>query len=405
MTIKIVEKNMCTGCHSCSNACPRKCISMQFDNEGFLYPIIDASKCINCGMCESVCPIIYHRNPSNELKLTFAAYHNDEQLRLQSSSGGIFSAIVEQIIDMGGVVFGAAFDNKYNVVHTYVESKNELLKFRGSKYVQSKIGDSYQKAKMFLDSGRIVYFSGTPCQIAGLYSFLRKSYDNLITQDLICHGVPSPMVWLKYIEYREKMANSSIKNISFRSKISGWNNFSILFEFKNGTKYSSIISNGNSDDPFMKLFLKNYCLRPSCYDCQFKKIHRHADITLADFWGIQSVLPNFDDDKGVSAILIHSDKGKKAFELINDKITFKKTDFNKTYNWSYVNSSPLPTGRDKFMNSISKERFEDSYLKLMRFLKRNQIIKKMTPKNIWMSLKYRAKHAISKVSKKSNLII
>lgn len=400
MAVDKIKKSKCIGCSSCSNICPKACIVMSEDKEGFLYPVINTVNCCDCRLCENACPLMNYQEPRINTNLAYAAFIKNDELQFQSSSGGVFSALAEYIIDKGGVVFGASFDDTFLVSHIFVEDKQNLQKLRGSKYVQSRIGNSYKYAKKFLESGRLVYFSGTPCQIAGLYSYLRKSYDNLITQDLICHGVPSPMVWLKYIEYRENLANSKTKKISFRSKISGWNNYSILFEFENGTKYSSKISNGNSNDPFMKLFLKNYCLRPSCYDCQFKNIHKHADITLADFWGIQSIIPNFNDDKGVSAVIIHSDKGKKAFESINHKITFKQTDFNKTYNWSYINSSPLPIGRDKFMNSISKEKFDHSYLKLIHFLKWNQIIKKMTPKNIWMSLKYRVRHSVFRVNRK-----
>ena len=220
--IEITEQVKCTGCSACANICPKQCISMVADLEGFLYPSVDTKECINCGLCEKICPILKKNPIKSDDIIAYAAMLNNTDIRLESSSGGVFTAIAESVIDKNGVVFGAELDENFNVIHTYVETKEELKKFRGSKYVQSVIGETYKRAKGFLDQGRFVLFTGTPCQIGGLYAYLNKDYDNLITQDLICHGVPSPMVWRKYLEFREDISHAGVRRMSFRHKKYGW---------------------------------------------------------------------------------------------------------------------------------------------------------------------------------------
>ena len=233
--IEIENKTKCSGCHACANACPKNCISMTSDEEGFWYPQVDKSKCIDCGLCEKICPIIHKWQPDNSRTTTaMAAINTNEEIRLKSSSGGLFTLIAENIIDQGGVVFGAAFTDDFKSVrHICVDNIADLDKLRGSKYVQSKIGDTYKQAKEYLDSGRKVLFTGTPCQLGGLYSYLRKPYENLFTQDIICHGVPSPMVWERYVDFREKKSASSTQRMFFRHKKYGWKTFAVLFEFSN----------------------------------------------------------------------------------------------------------------------------------------------------------------------------
>ena len=199
--IDIKEKNNCCGCSACVQICPKQCISMAADNEGFLYPQVNSAICIDCGLCEKVCPVINQSAPREPL-VVYAAKNNNEDIRLKSSSGGIFTLLAEKVIEEGGVVFGAKFDADWNVVHDYTETIEGLAAFRGSKYVQSIIGDNFKTAKQFLNNGRKVLFSGTPCQIAGLKKYLRKEYDNLLTVDVVCHGVPSPMVWRDYLDYK-----------------------------------------------------------------------------------------------------------------------------------------------------------------------------------------------------------
>lgn len=361
--ISISEKRQCSGCHACSNACPKNSIQMVSDEEGFWYPQVNKDQCIDCGMCEKVCPIIHKWKPDDSRNTTvMAAMNKNEEIRLKSSSGGIFTLIAEAIIDQGGVVFGAAFaDDFKSVYHICVNSKADLEKLRGSKYVQSKIGDTYKQAKAYLDSGRKVLFTGTPCQIGGLYSYLRKDYDNLYTQDIICHGVPSPMVWEKYVENREKKSASTTQRMFFRHKKYGWKTYAVLFEFSNNTAYVKNLR----EDSFMRAFLSNSCLRPSCYACSFKSIKRQADITLADFWGIQNVLPEMDDDKGTSLVLTHSSKGTTMLDSISDNLRCEKVDTEvvSKYNSAAISSCKYNPKRDLFLKDIRNNDFENTVAK------------------------------------------
>jgi coenzyme F420-reducing hydrogenase beta subunit len=354
--IKKILKENCTACQACSNVCPQKCISMEVDYDGFYYPFIDESKCLNCGLCIKVCPSLNKNEVDNHPK-AFACSNNDENIRLQSSSGGMFSLIAEYVLANDGVVFGAKFDQDFRVIHDFVQEKDKLQEFRGSKYVQSEIRDVYTKTKDFLDAGRWVLFTGTPCQIDGLKSFLGKPFDYLFTADIICHGVPSPRVWLEYISYREKMARAKTKRIAFRRKDEGWKLFSVSFIFQNDTEYRQTFNN----DPYMKAFLKNICLRSSCYVCGFKTLHRQSDITLADFWGIQNILPGMDDDKGTSLIIINSKKGQEIFEQVKKKMRYKEVDIEKAlaYNTSAVKAVAYNPKREKFFAELGKLSFDN----------------------------------------------
>lgn len=353
--IKINDKKDCMGCHSCSNVCPLGCITMENDSEGFWYPVVDYNECIKCGLCTNVCPIINKKIIENEPS-TYACYNKDENVRLESSSGGIFTLIAEYIIYNGGVVFGAGFDKDFSVIHSYVETKEELEKFRGSKYVQSKIGDTYKKAKKFLEQGKRVLFTGTPCQIGGLKSYLQKEYGNLFCIDIICHGVPSPKVWQKYVSYHEKQAGSSTQRIAFRCKDKGWKRYSVSLLFQNNTEYRETFDK----DLFMKAFLRNVCLRPSCYECNFKTLHRQSDITLADFWGIQNILPEMDDNKGTSLIFVNSDRGYSIFEKIKNNILYKGVNINQAvlYNSSAIKSVEDNQKRESFFKEIDQVPFD-----------------------------------------------
>ncbi len=361
--ISIEKKSSCSGCYACAISCPQKCIQMISDEEGFWYPRVDKGKCINCNLCEKSCPIINKWQPKDLSTTTaIAAKNRDEIIRFRSSSGGIFTLIAEEILAQDGVVFGAAFSDDFRSVrHICVDNTDDLEKLRGSKYLQSKIGDTYKQAKDFLENGRKVLFTGTPCQIGGLYSYLRKSYDNLFTQDIICHGVPSQMIWNKYVNYREKNSGSTTRRVYFRNKKYGWKNYSVLFDFSNSTKYQINFQN----DAYMEGFLRNIYLRPSCYSCAFKTIQRQADITLADFWGIEYVAKDMDDDKGVSLVLIHSEKGKDIFNIIKEQIDFREVSCDKSImkNTAAINSCSIYPKRQKFYKDIQKFDFEAVIIK------------------------------------------
>lgn len=353
--IEIVDRKECTGCSACFSVCPEKCIAISEDKDGFSYPEVNHGKCTKCSLCIKICPVI-NVPVVNNFPKAYACINKDEGMRMQSSSGGIFTVIANEILDRKGVVFGASFDENFNVTHQFVASREELQILRGSKYVQSQINTSYIKTKNFLKRGRLVLFSGTPCQIAGLKSYLQKEYENLFCVDFICHGVPSPKVWTKYVEFRSERASSSPQRISFRRKDYGWKRYSVSFLFENDTEYL----NNLQDDIYMKAFLKNISLRPSCHSCKFKTIHRQSDITLADFWGIDNIFPDMDDDKGTSLIIVNSEKGNFLFNVIKEKIQYRETDINEAikYNSSAAKSATIHPARAEFFRNLDKLPFD-----------------------------------------------
>lgn len=370
--IIINEKEKCNGCHACYNICPQKAIEMIEDEKGFKYPKVDQDKCIECGLCEKICPILNKKeNKEYENRLAYACINTNEIVRENSSSGGVFSLIAEDILEKDGIVVGAAFDNDFSVKHVIITNKEDLHKLRTSKYVQSNIGDIYNEVKKQLELEKDVLFTGTPCQINGLISFLNKKYENLYTQDIICHGVPSPKVWKKYLEFRKKEDNSEPININFRKKTEGWKIFSLNFEYDNDKKHDKNLTK----DLYLKAFLNDICLRDSCYDCKYKEKNRIADITLADFWGIQNVLPEMDDDGGTSLVIVNTEKGTKLFDRIKEKMKYKEVDYEESikYNPALYNSAGKHKDSDKFfneLNSISFDKLVNKYIRKDGILRR-----------------------------------
>lgn len=364
--IVLKEKNQCCGCSACAQACPKNCIVMQPDEEGFLYPQIDQSSCIECGLCEKVCPML--KSPAEDTSSqpkAYAAYNKDEAIRLESSSGGVFTLLALQTLQNDGAVFGAALSaDCKSVHHTMVSSEADLAKLRGSKYLQSEVGACYERAQAALRGGKPVLFSGTPCEIEGLKTFLRKDYDNLICMDLICHGSPSPKLWEKYVDYQKDQNGQMVKNAYFRHKKYGWQEYSVKLCFENDSEYIQKLNK----DPFMQMFLQNLCLRPSCYSCEFKKKNRVSDITLADFWGSGRVCPDMDDDKGLSLVIVHSVKGGKLLEEIKGKMKLREVPLEDALrgNPSMTHSCNKPEKRDKFMQNmptLSIPQLEKMYVK------------------------------------------
>jgi coenzyme F420-reducing hydrogenase beta subunit len=347
---------------------------MKNDAEEFWYPEVDYNKCIKCGLCIKVCPIINKTVVDNQ-PVAYSCINKNEKIRLESTSGGIFTLVAEQILDDGGAVFGAAFNENFEVEHNYIKTKDGLAFLRGSKYVQSKIGDTYIKTKEFLNQGKKVLFSGTPCQIGGLKSYLGNDFENLFCIDIICHGVPSPKVWRKYIYFRERFARSNAKRIAFRMKSEGWKRFSVAFLFNNDTEYRNTFDK----DLYMRAFLKDICLRPSCYDCSFKTLNRESDLTLADFWGVQKMMPEMDDDKGTSLILVNSSKGQNMIDQIKDKIILKPVDINiaVSYNQAAIKSAPYNRKRKDFMKNIEKLTFDKLIKKYCNDSISNKIFRKI----------------------------
>ena len=356
MFVDVIDRNKCTGCMACFNICPKGAITIQED-EGFDYPVINKEQCVNCGLCRKICPVICDKQGHTIEKEVYACKNKCEETRMKSSSGGFFTLVAEQIIEEGGVVFGARFDEQWNVIHDFVEKKEELEVLRGSKYIQSKIEKSYQKAKAFLKENRKVLFVGTPCQIEGLHAYIGKEEPNLYTIDLICHGVPSRDVWHQYIKHHETINQDKLQKFDFRRKYkTGWSHYQLFFQYQNSCEWID-----HETDPYIHLFLYNTDLRKSCTDCHFKKINRVSDITMGDFWGIHEVDPEFNDEKGISAILLNSEKGKQLFNCIKDKLIWKKQllEHVKKYNPMLVQSAKKDKRREEFFQDMKEKTFEE----------------------------------------------
>lgn len=359
--IDIIDKKQCCGCGSCVQKCPKQCISLQEDSEGFLYPKVDKVECVDCGLCTKVCPLLNQSSKIKPLKV-LAAKNTDEKERMDSTSGGVFLPLAKEIIAQGGVVFGAVYDECWEVHHVFAEKIEDVYPMMGSKYVQSRIENTYEEAENFLKQGREVMFVGTPCQIAGLRTFLRnKEYPNLLTVDFVCHGVPSTGVWRRYLAetysgynakskqsrlqaaagknsvlYSSLNATSPIGDIKFRDKTeSGWKKFRFVVLKKSALKAdkNSVLSSDiHYQNIYMKGFLTNIYLRPSCYDCKCKNGANHCDLSLADFWGINTVNPSFDDDKGVSLVLVFSEKGNSILERLKLEVWNSDIETAKKFN-------------------------------------------------------------------------
>lgn len=358
--ITVSNKENCTGCSACASVCPNVCIKMQEDQEGFWYPAVNVSECVQCGLCVRTCPVLQKQGLQAEERTldikAYAAYNKAGSVRLESSSGGIFPLLAEEIVNAGGVVFGASFDEDFNVIHDYAETYDEISKFMGSKYVQSKIGNSYQLVRDALNQDRMVLFTGTPCQISGLRYFLGREYNNLLCQDVICLGVPNPKAWRKYVAFREELAGSTTCNVSFRRKDKGWTRYSVFFQFANNTSYQRC----HYRDEYMTAFLRAISIRPSCYVCRFRGIRRESDITFGDFWGIHNVFPEMDDDKGISLVLVHSGKGQEIFDRVRHRMLYRFVNVNDAvlYNPSTVKSVSKHPFREQFFECLSNERFD-----------------------------------------------
>lgn len=386
-TIEIVKKNECCGCGSCVQKCPKQAISMVEDEEGFLYPQINNEQCINCGLCSKVCPQLKkNKEIDNEYPKAFAMRSKNNEELSKSSSGGIFSVIADYVFENDGVVFGAAYDDELNVNHIKAESRKELEHLRSSKYVQSNIGETYKETETFLKEGRIVFFTGTPCQIAGLNSFLIKKYDNLITCDLVCHGVPSQKLFHTYIEYLSKKFNSRVVKYNFRSKEkNGWGLFSKVETEDGKIRYI------NPDfDPYYSNFLESTIYRLNCYQCHYTNYNRVSNITLADYWGISGIHPSFYREEGNSLILINDKKGEQIFEKITDKIEYIQTDLEKaaSHNKNLIRPSKYSNERQKIYLGIY-EKNPEQYIKenLKVKLTGKKIIKSIIPNKMQKNLK------------------
>ena len=362
-TIDDMEKDMCCGSRTCEQICPQKAISMVENKEGFLEPKIDMNKCIKCGLCVKKCPQLNELTNNEELEKVYAAKDINEQL--SSSSGGIFSTIANKILDEKGVVFGATYNDNNNVEHISISEVEDLKNLKGSKYVQSDIKNTFNEAKKYLDSGRKVLFVGTPCQISGLNAYLGKQYNNLLTVDFVCHGVPSPKLFKNYLKWEARGKN--ITDFRFRSKLKkGWG-LCYSYRIENKLKHGSVKMN-----PYYNAFLNGYTYRECCYNCKYATKQRISDITLCDYWGIEKEHPEFYDSKGVSGIIINTQKGNQIFKQIQKKLIYIESTFDKLKrkNHNLENPAIRPEIRDTVYDGIFDKDFNIAIKENLYFRKR-----------------------------------
>ncbi len=359
--INIIKDSDCCGCRACENICPKKAIKMVENSEGFLYPEVDKEKCVNCGLCTKICPWLnkIKRDKYLEKPICYAAKAKDKKIQKNSSSGGLFGVIAEYVLNNNGVVFGSTMTDKLKVKHIMIEKKEELIKIMGSKYVISDTKGIYSKVKEELLKKKYVLFSGVPCQISALLNYLQKDYENLITVEIVCHGVPSQKLFDKYIEYLENKFGGKILNYQFRSKkAANWGTFKGYAELIKDNKIVNKKINADFDPYYWSfLYSKNY--RESCYNCKFANNKRNADITLGDFWGIENVDLNFVDYDGVSAVILNTKKAKEYFNKISDdveKIEVSYEDICKS-NGQLKNPSKRPAERDNWYQNINNSNF------------------------------------------------
>ena len=359
--IQINDKKDCCGCNACVVSCPEECITMKEDHEGFLYPEVQLEKCIDCGLCERVCPIL-KKTPllTDRLKLpqVFAAWNTGKAVRLDSTSGGVFSALAEKMFEQSGFVAGAVYLEDHTVSHIATNDRLRLDEIRSSKYLQSYTDDLFTNIKQLLDGGDKVLVCATPCQIKALYSVLGKDYANLITCDFICRGVNSPKVFLKYMSMLEEQFGARATKIKFKNKTYGWHRFATRIDFANGKTYIK----DRYHDLFMRGYLNtNSFVRPSCHACRFKDMPRQADITLGDFWGIEKIQPELDNDCGTSLVLLNSKKGIEFFKSTESKIFSKEfcIDDAVAGNPALVKSLEFKPGRDQFFNDLDVMSFAE----------------------------------------------
>lgn len=361
--INNITEEECNGCGLCVNICPKKCINYNMNEEGFYFPIINEEKCIGCKKCEMICPVINKVKRKNEKNKVYIAINKDNEQRKESSSGGIFYIIANYVIKEGGVIYGATLENK-KLKHIRIDDVNEINRILKSKYIQSDIIDIYNMIENDLKQGKKVVFCGTPCQVSAIYKKFEQYIDNLILIDFICHGVPSPGIWDSYIKFLEKQYNSSIENINFRDKKTGWYDFSFSFETNKKRIYES-----HEINAYMRTFLSDKNIRKSCYSCNIKPDNYVSDITLGDAWKIEKENLRYADNKGTSIVITRTSKGEKIFESISSYIEKIETEYKKwvNYNPSIIKSTEKNEQRDEFFldyKNMSINEFWEKYQRI-----------------------------------------
>ncbi len=389
MIVNELAKDKCTGCYACSNICPKNCITMKRDMEGFVYPMIDTKQCIECGLCGKTCPAInvVHNSENTKVPKVFAAWSLNEKIRVESTSGGVFSELALNALKKNSYLCGAQYGKDHHIEHCVVNTEEGLNKIRQSKYAQSDVGDNYKRVKELLQDGQKVLFCGTPCECAGLINFLGRKYDNLTIVDFVCRGSNSPKVYEKFLKYLENKYQSKISRVWFKNKTYGWNRFSTKVEFENGQDYL--------EDRFNDIYIVGYIrynlyMRPSCANCQYKEFPRVSDITLADFWGVKLKDQEKNIENGTSLVMINSAHGEEIFEEIKENLFYEEKTLKDTLegNPSILTSPVMNPKREYFFKNLDRMEFDVLAKKCFREKTTwKTVIKKLIPRPVKKGLK------------------
>lgn len=381
--INIRDKKKCCGCSACYSICPQKCIDMISDEEGFKYPKVDIKKCIDCHLCEKTCPILNKEEPAFKINKALIGRDNRKDIIRRSTSGGIFTSLMEYALENNGVIYGVICDENNVIRHARIMNKedNNFNKVPGSKYVQSEITGVFQMVRDDLINNKFVLFSGTPCQVAGLKKYLQKDYANLFSVDVVCHGTPSPLLWKKYVYHQESKYKSKIVGVHFRNKTYGYHSGSMKLIFDNGKVYYG----SARVDLFLKAFFSDLCSRPSCYACPFKSIHHVSDLTLFDCWSPEKLNDKIiDDDKGFTNIIVQSSRGNEMLDSLKEKLTIYSSDINMAVQYDGIminNSVEWNKKREIFFHNLQDQELSMHCKNFLKISILDKIIEKS--KNIY----------------------
>lgn len=370
--ITIQNKAECCGCTACFNICPKNAISMQPDEEGFLYPVVDQEKCVDCGLCEKICPVSSKKSHEEQTDAYIIRYNNQKIVE-ESTSGGAFTAISSYVFENGGIVYGAGYDADMKVICKKAACMEDLKEMRGSKFVQSSLNRTFQEIKTALRTEKLILFTGTPCQVSGLIHYLGKHYENLICMDFVCRGVPSPGLWKNYVDYMEGKYHSKMIGARFKHKTYGYHTTTMKIDFQNGTSYFG----SGRVDPYMKAFVREMSSRPSCAECAFKGIERLSDITVFDCYEYTQITGYKDDDKGYTSVFVHTDKGRKVFESIKPMLIWQEQAVEKlvTKNGIMVCNSAKPHAkRNAFYEAAAEMSIDKAMQKIEPITKKDRLI-------------------------------
>ena len=400
------DKGRCSGCTARANICPRGCIEMKADFEGFLYPVVHSEQCSECNLCRLVCPVAYPADVESGERESFVIRAKNPDTIKKSTSGGFFTPLADFILELEGVVCAAAFDRDFKVIHRFLEASERDAdpsiydSFRGSKYVQSSLGGCYQEIKTLLLQERMVCFVGTPCQVNGLKKYLGREYGNLVTVDLVCHGTPSPRLWEKYLEYQSEKAGAQIQELSFRNKTYGYHSSTMRILFQNGRTYCG----SARVDYMLKSFFQEIASRPICYQCPFKQLERCSDFTIYDCWHVSKLVPGIkDDDKGYTNLMIQSQKGRKIFDRLKERLVYFPVDTEKAVRLDGImvrNSAAAHPQRGEYYKELDQETLPEHIQRFISIRKRDYAVEYIKRMLYRTGILRPIKHVVRKLSRR-----